>query len=176
MYEQGFGVPADSQEAMFWNRKAAQQGERTAQLQLAKALETVNRDEAMEWYRKAGRQELPDAQLRLAQLHLENPNRNCKEALRWYERAAENGVAQAMYELGRIHQSDECGVRDPAKAYVWFQTGARYGSQEARAEADKLAPLFTNSEKNAFALRIDAWAKKHTGADKEEDEEEKEER
>jgi uncharacterized protein len=175
MYEQGFGVQADPQEAMFWNRKSAQQGERMAQLQLAKALETKNRDEAMEWYRKAGHQELPDAQLRLAQMHFEKPNRNCKEAIRWYERASENAVAQAMYELGKIYQSEECGVHNFAKAYIWSQTGSRYGSQEARAEADKLAPMFTDSQKKAFALRIDEWAKRHTGADKYEDKEEKEE-
>lgn len=175
MYEQGFGVRADSQQAMFWSRRSAQQGERIAQLQLARALETTNRDEAMRWYRKAARQDLPDAQLRLAQLHFAKPNRSCRKALTWYRRAAENGVAQAMYDLGKIYQSDECGARDPAQAYVWSVTGARYGSQEAQAEADKLAPLFTDSEKKAFALKIDAWAKKHTGADKDEDKEEKEE-
>jgi TPR repeat protein len=176
MYEQGFGVQADAQEAMFWNRKAAEQGERMAQLQLAKALETKNRDEAMKWYRAAARQELPDAQLRLAQMHFERPNRHCKEAITWYERASENGVAQAMYELATIYQLDECGVRDLTKAYIWSQTGARYGSKEARAEAGKLAPMFTDSQRRVFALRIDAWARKHTGADRYEDEEEKDER
>ena len=176
MYEQGFGLQADPQEALFWNRKSAQQGERMAQLELARALESENRDEAMDWYRKAGRQELPEAQLRLAQMHLEMPHRNCKEALKWYHRAAENAVARAMYELGQLYQSAECGEPDTAKAYLWSQTGARYGSQEARAEADKLAPLLTDSKKKALALKIDAWARKHTGADKEEDEEEKDER
>ncbi len=176
MYERGFGVQADARQAVFWNRQAAQQGERIAQLQLARALETENRDEAMEWYRKAGRQELPDAQLRLAQMHFEKLNRNCKEAIHWYERASENAVAQAMYELGKIYQSEECGAHNSAKAYLWFQTGARYGSQEARAEADKLAPMLTGSQRKAFALRIDEGAKKHTGADRHEAKEEKEER
>lgn len=176
MYEQGFGMRADSEEAMFWNRKAARQGERIAQLQLAGALETTNRDEAMKWYRKAGRQGLPDAQLKLAQMYFEKADRNCKEAILWYERASESGLAQAMYELGKIYQSEKCSVHDPAKAYVWSATGARYGSPEARAEADRLASAFSDSQKKAFALKIDRWARKHTGADRHEDDEEREER
>jgi TPR repeat protein len=176
MYEEGFGVRADPREASFWNRKSAQQGERTAQLQLAKALETTNREEAMEWYRRAARQGLPDAQLKLARMYFEKSDRNCRAALTWYERAAESGLAQAMYELGRIYRSEECGRHDFAKAYVWSLTGARYGSPEALVEADRLAPGFSESQKKGFALKIDAWARKHTGADSHEDDEEKDER
>lgn len=173
MYEQGFGVKADPQEAMLWNRKAAAQGERMAQLQLAKALEQQKRDEAMEWYRKAGRQELPEAQLRLAQMLFEKPNRNCKEAITWYERASENAVAQAMLELARIYQSGECAGRNSEKAYLWFQTGARYGSQEAQSEAQKMSASLTDAQKRAIDLKIGRWASKHTGADKYEEKEEK---
>lgn len=176
MYEHGFGVNADPKEATFWNRKAAGQGERMAQLQLAKALEKQDRDEAMRWYRNAGRQELPEAQLRLAQMLLEKPNRNCPEAIHWYERASENAVAQAMLELARIYQSGECGQPNSEKAYLWFQTGARYGSQEARTEAEKLSNILTESQKKTISQKIDQWAKKHTGADKYEEKEEKAEK
>lgn len=174
MYEQGFGVKADTQEAIFWNRKAAEQGQREAQLHLAKALEARNRAEAIDWYRKAGRQDLADAQLRLAQLLFENPNRNCKEARVWYERASGNGVALAMYELGKIYQSGDCSWRNPEMTYRWFQTSARYGMQEARAEAKKSGLLLTEDQRKAIDLRIEMWARKHTGADKYENEEEKE--
>jgi TPR repeat protein len=114
--------------------------------------------------------------LRLAQMLFEKPNRNCKEAMTWYERASGNGVAQAMYELAGIYQSGECGGRNSEKAYIWFQTGARYGSQEARAEAEKLGTTLTDAQKKAIALKIDKWASKHTGADRFEDKEEKEEK
>jgi TPR repeat protein len=176
MYEQGFGVQADPQEAVKWNRKAAVQGEREAQLQLAKAIESSNRTEAMEWYQKAGRQELPEAQLRLAQMLFEKPNRNCKAAMAWYERASGNGVAQAMYELGKIYQSGECSEHNNAMAYTWFQTATRYGSQEARAEAENLSSLLPQTQKKAIDLKIEKWISKHSGADKREDKEEKEER
>jgi TPR repeat protein len=174
MYEQGFGIKADPQQAILWNRKAAAQGERVAQLQLAKALEGQNRGEAMEWYQKAGRQELSEAQLRLARMLFEKPNRNCKAAMAWYERASGNGVAQAMYELGKIYQAGECTQRNPAMAYLWFQTGARYGSQEAHAEAEKSGSLLPQTQKKAIDLKIEKWASKHSGADKYEDKEEKE--
>jgi TPR repeat protein len=176
MYEQGFGIKADPQQAILWNRKAAEQGEREAQLQLAKAIESSHRTEAMAWYQKAGRQELPEAQLRLAQMLFEKPNRNCKGAMAWYERASGNGVAEAMYELGKIYQAGECVQRNSAMAYRWFQTGARYGSQEAHAEAEKSGSLLTQTQKKVIDLKIEKWASKHTGADKREDKEEKEER
>jgi hypothetical protein len=174
MYEQGFGVKPDPQKAIVWNRKAAVQGEREAQLQLAKALEEQDRAEAMEWYQKAGRQELSEAQLRLAQMLFEKPNRNCKGAMAWFERASGNGVAQAMYELGKIYQEGECAQRNAEMAYRWFQTSARYGSQEARTEAEKSAPMLSQTQKKAIDLKIEKWIGKHSGADKYEDKEEKE--
>jgi TPR repeat protein len=174
MYEQGFGTKADQKEATVWNRKAAEQGEREAQLQLAKALQSSNRTEAMEWYQKAGRQELPEAQLRLAQMLFEKLNRNCKAAMAWYERASGNGVAQAMYELGKIYQSGDCAEHNNELAYRWFQTGGRYGSEESRGEAEKLSSLLTQTQKKAIDLKIEKWIGKHSGADKREDKEEKE--
>jgi TPR repeat protein len=128
----------------------------------------------MDWYRKAGRQQLADAQLRLAQLLFEEPNRNCKEARVWYERASGNGVAIAMYELGKIYQSGDCSWRNPETTYRWFQTSARYGLREARAEAEKSGLLLTEAQRKAINLRIEKWAHTHTGADKFENENEKE--
>jgi TPR repeat protein len=130
----------------------------------------------MEWYEKAGRQEMSEAQLRLAQMLFQTPNRNCKEAMAWYERASGSGVAQAMYELGKIYQEGECVQRNSEMAYRWFQTGARYGSQEAHAEAEKSGSLLTQIQKKAIDLKIERWIGKHSGADKFEDKEEKEEK
>jgi hypothetical protein len=176
MYERGLGVEANATQAALWNRKAAEQGEREAQLDLAKFLEAQDRAEALRWYRQAARQNMREAQFRLAQMYLEKPNHNCKTALFWHTRAAENGEAAAMYELGKLYQSGECIPRNTGTAYTWFQTGARFGSQESRTEAEKLSSLLTDAQRKAIDLKIEKWISKHSGADQQEDAEEKEER
>src|SRR5579859_578625 len=174
MYERGFGVAVDSAKAAEWNQKAAAQGNAEAQLHLAKALDEgagVNKDaeEARKWYAKAARQEQPTAQLELAR-ELAGQG-NCPVAVHWYEEAAGHGQAQAMYELGRLYLS-KCGP-DKDKAFTWFTIGARFGSSESKAEAERLAQRLTLSQKKHAELAAAKWIKEHPGSDKEEDEEEK---
>lgn len=175
MYERGFGVKADPAQAAEWNRRAALQGNAEAQLHLAKALDEgagVNHDseEARKWYANAARQEQPAAQLELAR---ESAGQgNCPVAIHWYEEAASHGLAQAMYELGRLHLSDRCGV-NKGEAFIWFTIGARFGSAESKAEAEKLEGTLTASQKKQARFNAEHWIKKHSGADEKEDEEEK---
>ena len=174
MYERGFGVTADPAQAAEWNQKAATQGNAEAQLHLAKALDEgagVNKDaqEARKWYGKAARQEQPAAQLELAR---ESAGQgNCPVAVHWYEEAAGHAEMQAMYELGRLYLG-RCGP-DKDKAFTWFMIGARFGSQESKAEADRLSKTLSAAQKKRDQLRAAEWIKEHPGSDKEEDEEEK---
>jgi hypothetical protein len=174
MYERGFGLAANPAKAAEWNQKAAAQGNAEAQLHLAKALDDgagVNRDaeEARRWYSKAARQEQPVAQLELARQSAGQGN--CPVAAHWYEEAAGHGQAQAMYELGRLYLG-KCGP-DKDKAFAWFMIGARFGSSESKAEADKLAKTLSAVQKKRDQLQVAEWIKEHPGSDKEEDEEEK---
>lgn len=174
MYERGFGVETDPAKAAEWNRKAAMQGNAEAQLHLAKGLNEgagVSKDteEARKWYSRAARQEQPAAQLELARQS--SGQGNCPVAVHWYEEAAGHGQAQAMYELGRLYLS-KCGP-DKEKAFTWFTIGARFGSSESKAEADKLSQTLSTAQKKRDQLRVAEWIKAHPGSDKEEDEEEK---
>jgi TPR repeat protein len=174
MYERGFGVTADPAKAAEWNQKAAAQGNAEAQLHLAKALDEgagVNKDaeKARKWYSKAARQEQPAAQLELARQSAGQGN--CPVAVHWYEEAAGHGQAEAMYELGRLYLS-RCGP-DKDKAFTWFTIGARFGSSESKAEAERLAKSLTLVQKKHAELVAAKWIKEHPGSDKEEDEEEK---
>jgi TPR repeat protein len=174
MYERGFGVAADPAQAAEWNRKAAMQGNAEAQLHLAKGLDEgvgVSKDaeQARQWYGKAARQEQPAAQLELARQSAGQGN--CPVAVHWYEEAAGHGQTQAMYELGRLYLS-KCGP-DKDKAFRWLTIGARFGSQESKAEADKLARTLSAAQRKKDELRVAEWIKEHPGSDKEEDEEEK---
>jgi TPR repeat protein len=175
MYERGFGVARNPAQAAEWNRKAASQGQPEAQTHLAKALDEgagVEKDpeEARKWYAKAARQDQPAAQLELAR---ESAGQgNCPVAVHWYEAAASHGQAQAMYELGRLHLSNKCG-RNRDQALTWFTIGARFGSAESKTEAGKLERVLGAQQKKQDRLNAEQWIKKHPGADKDEDEEEK---
>lgn len=173
MYERGFGVQADPAQAAEWNRRAAGQGNAEAQLHLAKALDEgvgVKQDaeEARKWYADAARQEQPAAQLELARESAGQSN--CPVAVHWYEEAAMHGLAQAMYELGRLHLSNKCGTNKD-QALTWFILGARFGSAESKAEAEKLERALSARQKKQARLNAEEWIKKHPGAG--EDEEEK---
>jgi TPR repeat protein len=175
MYERGFGVAADPAEAAAWNRKAAVQGNAEAQLHLARGLDEgagVSKDteEARKWYEKAARQEQPAAQLELAR---ESAGQgNWSVAVHWYEEAAAHGEARAMYELGRLYLSSKCGAsRD--QAFTWFTIGARFGSDESKREADRLAAVMPAVRRKRAEIAAAKWIKDHPRSDKEEDEEEK---
>lgn len=174
MYERGFGVAADPAKAAEWNQKAATQGNAEAQLHLAKALDdgagvNKNAEAARKWYGKAARQEQPAAQLELARQSAGQGN--CPVAVHWYEEAAEHGQTQAMYELGRLYLS-KCGPNKD-KAFTWFTIGARFGSQESKAEAERLAHRLTPAQKKHAELVAAKWIKENPGSNKDEDEEEK---
>jgi len=173
MYERGFGVTADPAQAAEWNRKAAAQGNADAQLHLAQALaggSGVTKDpaEARKWYSKAALQESPAAQLQLARTYAQSAD--CAPAIQWYKAAAAGGETQAMYELGLLYLKKPCGT-DRATAFQWLTIGARFGSQESKAEAARLAPSLSAAQKKSAQAAVDRWIRQHSGAQKDEDEE-----
>jgi TPR repeat protein len=173
MYERGFGVAADPAQAAEWNHKAAAQGHADAQLHLAQALAEgsgVKKDpaEARQWYARAAKQDSPAAQLQLARSYARNDD--CASAIRWYKEAATGGETQAMHELGRIYLNKKCGA-DPVSAFQWFTTAARFGSQDGKAQAAKLAPRLSPAQRKSAQLAVDGWIRQHPGSQKEEDEE-----
>jgi TPR repeat protein len=172
IYERGLGVRPDPRQAAVWNRKAAQQGDAQAQLRLGEALEAGNglsmsTREAKQWYLKAAKQNVPEAQLHLAQMYAREDRSGCGVALGWYRKAAGNAQAAAMYELGKLYQT-VCGP-DPDSAFVWFQIGARFGSTESRAEADKLSSQLNDMQRKKADAAVEAWIARHSGARKEAD-------
>jgi TPR repeat protein len=178
MYERGFGVPADPAQAAEWNRKAAVQGQPEAQVHLAQALDNgagvrKDPDEAREWYGKAARKEQPTAQLELARNFAKVPD--CSQAIHWYKEAASHGLSAAMYELANLYLNTKCGA-DRNQAFIWFTISGQFGAKEGKAEAERLARTLTPAQKKSANLSAERWIKGHPGADKDEDQEEKEER
>jgi TPR repeat protein len=178
MYERGFGVAPDPAQAAEWNRKAAAQGVAEAQVHLGNALDSgagvpKNSAEARQWYQKAAQQNQPAAQLQLARAYAQDGD--CRPAIHWYKQAAANGESQAMLELGKLYLRKKCGA-DRAEALLWFTIGSRFRLQECKAEADKLAPLLSLAQRKSAQLTAEHWTKTHSGARKDEDEEEEKQR
>ena len=174
MYERGFGVAADPAQAAQWNRKAAAQGNTEAQTHLAQALAEgagVKKDpaQAQQLYAKAARKEHPAAQLQLARTYAAQSD--CTQAIHWYKEAASGGESRAMFELGKLYTEKKCGP-NRSSAYQWFTTGARFGSEESKAEAEKLSPSLTPTQRKSALETVERWIKQHPGSREEEDEEE----
>ena len=106
MYDEGKGVDKNHKEAVKWYKKAAEQGDATAQYNLGVNYaegQGIRKDynEAFKWWTKAAEQGLAEAQYNLAIVYDEGrgASKNHKEAIKWYTKAAEQGHADAQLEL-----------------------------------------------------------------------------
>jgi Sel1 repeat-containing protein len=103
MHEQGVGVPRNSNEALLWYRKAAEQGFAAAQNQLGVT------------YIEGSHATGPDIEQDYAQ------------ACDWFHKAADQGHAPAQLNLGIAHAHGYGVPRDAALALTWFAKAAEQG-------------------------------------------------
>lgn len=121
LYEQGqAGLPADPREARRWTERAALGGETTAMHNLGLFF----------FEGKGG----PRDQTRAAE---------------WFQRAAERGLIDSQYNLGRLYEQGYGVSADPVRAYQWYLVAAAAGDDEARADAERLAPSIPTDRRRA---------------------------
>ncbi len=104
IFADGLGVHQDAQQALLWQRRAAELGDIQAQLDVANMYAT-------------GRGAPLDP----------------REAVQWYQRAAERGSAQAQFELGRVLVAGTGVPPDPAQGRQLIEQAAASGSSDAKA-------------------------------------------
>ena len=102
-YQKGIGVPQDYQKAIYWYRKAADQGHLDGQKNVG-------------WMYHQG---------------LGVP-KDMAQAAHWYEKAATQGDANAQNNLGSLYNTGNGLEKDPAQAVYWFQKAADQGNVRAR--------------------------------------------
>jgi hypothetical protein len=97
-YSNGRGVLKDAAQAVEWFRKAAEQGNESAQLNLGICYETgagppKDEVEAVKWYRKAAEQGSASAQANLGTCYLNGTgiSKDEGEAMKWFQKATEQG-------------------------------------------------------------------------------------
>jgi uncharacterized protein len=134
--------PANPEKAIYWYKKAAEQGNGNSALEVAYWYtdgEGVERDymEAIKWFRIAADQRLEDAPTRLAEIYrdgLGKVPRDLMKARVWFEEAVKFRDADpAQLELGHIY---ETAYQIPDIAYKWYWL---HGGDEAKARMEVLA-------------------------------------
>jgi TPR repeat protein len=126
-------------EAVKWYRKAAEQGDATAQYSLGLMYyngKGVPKDdvEAVKWYRKAAEQGDATAQFYLGVMYAAGKGvpEDDVEAVKWYRKAAEQEDARAQYMLGEIYEKGNGVLKDDVEAVKWYRKAAE--QEDARAQ------------------------------------------
>ena len=118
LFETGRGVPKDDQQAIFWYRKAADQGLDVAQDRLGSMYENG----------RGVRQDYQQAEFHLGWLYDigKGVEQNYQQAAMWYRKAAagNSGSAAAKYNLGLIYEFGRGVKQDPASARIWYSFAA----------------------------------------------------
>lgn len=135
-------TPPDYGNAMEWLKKAAAQGNLTAECQIGIMYYTgegVPKDPAkgMEWFKKAADQGDSSAQLNIGAGYEFGTGlpQDYSQAMRWYKKAAEQGNIEAEKSLGRLYEKGEGVPQDSASADEW------YSKANTPADAPPLKPL-----------------------------------
>ena len=147
-YKTGNGVPKDFQQAVYWYRKAAEQGYAPAQNNLGYAYqhgEGVSKDlqQAVYWYRKAAEQGNVSSQYNLGYCYGEGVTKDMQQAVYWYRKAAEQGHASAQNALGYCYDQGNGVTKDKEQAAYWYRKAAEQGNASAM---NNLAICYENGE------------------------------
>jgi uncharacterized protein len=144
MFERGWSVPKNLDEAVLWYKLAAQNGWPNALDTLANLYRKgrdeagqgldKNLDEAIRLYRIASELGHSNAMNNLGQLYLsdELPEKNVDEGIRWLTKAADRGNRFAPYNLGRAYRDGKIVKRDYALAIALFERSSDLGFAPAR--------------------------------------------
>jgi TPR repeat protein len=149
MYQRGEDLPQNLQLAAAWYRKAVEQRNNEALVNLAALyLNAADYGQARGWCEAAAKAKLSGGYYCLGYLyqHGSGVNTNLKEAFRWYEQGARGGNAASTQALASMYENGEGTKQDRVQALVWFLVAARRGNQGAIAEAKKVRSSMTSKE------------------------------
>lgn len=149
MYQKGEDLPQNLQLAAAWYRKAVEQRNNEAMVNLAALyLSAADYGQARAWCEAAAKAKLSGGYYCLGYLyqHGSGVETNLKDAFRWYEQGARGGNAASMQALAGMYENGEGTKQDRVQALMWFVFAARRGNQGAIAEAKKVRSSMTSKE------------------------------
>ena len=178
--------PRVRDQAEEWYRRAAEQGDPHAQLNLCRFIEIVEPSrtdidekgritieidlnelppldrELLNWCKAAADRGEADAQFTMGMYFamgsfIPNP----WQAAQWFSLAAEQGHAEAQLRLGAAHSLGLGVDRDPVQAYVWFRLSADLGNVKARGEVEKFQRILSRKQLRKGERRLARWLERH---------------
>jgi TPR repeat protein len=138
-YRDGLGISQDTDQALDWFRKAAEQGDADSQLAVGKmylyGCTGLAQDytEAVRWLKPAAEHGDSEAQLELGWCYLNGKGveQDDRKAAELFLQSAQQGHAKGLYNLGFVFSHGRGVVQDPAKALVYYRQAADQGVVEA---------------------------------------------
>ena len=128
----------DYSSAMIWFRKAAEQGNASAQNNIGWLYEKgfgVQQDyaEAMTWFLKSANQRNADAENNIGWLYSKGweVKQDYAEAMTWYRKAAGHGSTRAQQNIGVLYEEGHGVNQDYVEAMTWFRKAADQGNTGA---------------------------------------------
>jgi uncharacterized protein len=128
MYANGKGVEQNDEQALFWYRKAAGQGDRIAQSKLGGMYllghgVELDYKQAFYWALKAAEQGNRESQYLLGCLyhHGYGVERNIENAVSWYRNVANQNHKEAQFILGWMHEVGLGVEKDTHEALFWYR-------------------------------------------------------
>jgi TPR repeat protein len=132
IYESGFGVPRDPEQALAWYAKAFELGSADAAFLLG----------YMYW--------------------MGDPNapQDYVLARDWFRKAAEMGVVGAQTQLGNIYSRDRAGPADYVQAYLWLSLAAAGGDKGAMDRRNRIEPKMSPDQIEQARALLASWKPK----------------
>lgn len=139
-YEEGNGVAQDDAQAVYWYRKAAEQGHALAQSNLASMYWTgrgVTQDDVQSaaWLQKAAEQGLSSAQGALGTFYAGGRGvaQDDVQAVSWLHKAAEQGDVMAQADLGTMFRLGRGVAQSDVQAAAWWRQAAEQGDAKSQS-------------------------------------------
>ena len=145
--------PKNYELAVAWYRKAAEQGDTSAQFELGYCYYSglgipKDYEEAVAWYRKSVRDpQQGEAQLMMGVCYHKGHGvtKDQSEAVKWYRRAAENDEITALYNLGVCYEDGSGVKKDIVESYAHYNL-AGVNCEEARKSCQALEKNMTSEQ------------------------------
>lgn len=144
-YQDGDGVPIDIEKAVYWYRKAAEQGYADAQNGLGICYRNgdgveYNSELGVYWYRKAANQGHADAQYNLGECYLYGlgVKKDEQQAVYWFRKAAAQGHLGVLYNLGECYLYGLGVEKDEQQALNFYRKAAQNGVPRAKKKLKEL--------------------------------------
>ena len=162
-----FGAMEVTAGSGWWWKRAADQGNLSAQLTLALRYDNgagVAQDqaEAVRWYQRAAEQGHVAAQIILGGRYANGRGveKDDTVAVEWYRMAAEQGNIRAQYSLGVMYETGQGVSQDNVQAYLWYDLGAVRPSVEQEQSIknrDRVASQMTPEEVAEARRLVREW-------------------